>query len=168
MESMEVPPKKRLKLEEFLHKVLLELPVLSASEMEQAHMVERHLGLEKRLEDELMCLRWWYLTHVLFGMLVYRGKLASGKALKVVGSFIALRDRVLSQLPLDFAMRCEFYEKAIQDDTNDEGHGFHLFECFQAFVGKPNAILREFYYASLMGITHRLTKAVDRFEIADI
>jgi hypothetical protein len=167
MDPMDAPAKKRLKLEEFLHKVLLELPVLSASEMEQAQMVERHLGLEKRLEDELMCLRWWYLTHVLFGMLVYRGKMPSGRALKVVASFISLRDVVLAQLPLDFEMRCEFYEKAIQDDTNDEGHGFHLFECFQAFVGKPNDILQEFYYASLMGISNRVTKVVDRFEIVD-
>lgn len=164
---MEAPPKKRLKLEEFLHKVLLELPVLSASEMEQAHLVQRHLGLDRPLEDELMVLRWWYLTHCLFGMLVYRGRMPAGQALKVVASFIALRDVVLAQLPLDFGMRCEFYEKAIQDDTNDEGHGFHLFECFQAFVGRPNEVLKEFYYASLMGVSSRLIKAVDRFEIVD-
>jgi hypothetical protein len=164
---MEPQPKKKLKLEEFLHKVLLELPVLSASEMEQAHMVRRHLGLERSLEDELMALRWWYLTHCLFGMLVYRGKMLPAQALRTVASFIALRDVVLSQLSLDFEMRCEFYEKAIQDDTNDEGHGFHLFECFQAFVGKPNEVLKEFYYASLMGISSRLIKAVDRFEIVE-
>jgi hypothetical protein len=78
-----------------------------------------------------------------------------------------LRDVVLSQLPLDFGMRCEFYEKAIQDDAHDEGHGFHLFECFQAFVGKPSEILQEFYYASLIGISTRLTKSVDRFDIVD-
>jgi hypothetical protein len=164
---MDAPVKKKLKLEEFLHKVLLELPVLSASEMEQAHLVERHLGLDRKLEDELMVLRWWYLTHCLFGMMVYRGHMPSGQALKVVASFIALRDVVLTQLPLDFEMRCEFYEKAIQDDTNDEGHGFHLFECFQAFVGKQSDVLREFYYASLMGISSRLTKVVDRFEVVD-
>lgn len=164
---MEPQPKKRLKLEEFLHKVLLELPVLSASEMEQAHLAERHLQLDTRLEDELMALRWWYLTHNLFGMLLYRGHMPPSQALRTVASFIALRDVVLAQLPLDFGMRCEFYEKAIQDDTNDEGHGYHLFECFQAFVGKPNEVLKEFYYASLMGISSRLTKVVDRFEIVE-
>lgn len=164
---METPSKKKLKLEEFLHKVLLELPVPSASEMEQAHLVERHLGLDRHLEDELMALRWWYLTHNLYGMLVYRGKMPSSQALRTVASFIALRDVVLTQLPLDFEMRAEFYEKAIQDDTNDEGHGFHLFECFQAFVGKQNDVLQEFYYASLMGISNRLTKVVDRFEVIE-
>lgn len=164
---MDAPVKKKLRMEDFLHKVLLELPVLSGSEMEQAHLVERHLGLTKSLEDELMVLRWWYLTHCLFGMLVYRGKMPAGQALRTVASFIALRDVVLTQLPLDYEMRAEFYEKAIQDDTNDEGHGFHLFECFQAFVGKPNDVLKEFYYASLMGISSRLIKAVDRFEIVE-
>jgi hypothetical protein len=164
---MDAPAKKRLKLEEFLHKVLLELPVLSASEMEQAHLVERHLGLDKRLEDELMALRWWYLGHLLLGQLVHRGHLPLPQALRVVASFDALRAMVLQQLPLDFGVRCEFFERALQEDLSDEGGGFHVYDCFEKFVGRPNPILREFYFASMMGVSTRLAKAVDRFDIVE-
>lgn len=164
---MESAPKKKLKMEEFLQKVLLELPVLSASEMEQAHLVERHLGLDRSLEDELMALRWWYLTHLLYGQLTHRGKLASAQALRVVASFVALRDLVLAQLALDFQLRCEFYERAIQDQIGDECGGPHLYDCFQKFVGRENPILKEFYFASMMGISNRLAKVVDRFDVVE-
>jgi|GEM_PF-2826673 hypothetical protein len=165
--AMDIPVKKKLKMEEFLHKVLLELPVLSASEMEQAHLVERHLGLDRSLEDELMALRWWYLTHLLYGQLAHRGKLVPGQALRVVASFVALRDLVLSQLEMDFQLRCEFYERAIQDQVGDECGGSHLYDCFQKFVGRDNPILKEFYYASMMGISNRLAKVVDRFDVVE-
>ena len=49
---MEAPAKKNLSSEEFLTKVLLELPVPTASEVEQAHFMERHLGLDRRLDEE--------------------------------------------------------------------------------------------------------------------
>ena len=162
---MEAPTKKRLRLDEFLHKVLLELPVLSGSEMEQAHLVERHLGLDTRLEDELMALRWWYLSHLLFGQLVHRGHTGTKDALHIVEVFAAQRDQVLSQMNLDFAMRCEFYERALQNDLCDEGGGFHIYDCFEKFVGQPNEVLREFYFASMTGVATRLAKAVERFEI---
>lgn len=164
---METPTKKKLKLEEFLHKVLLELPVLSASEMEQAHLVERHLALNKSLEDELMALRWWYLGHLLLGQLAHRGHVPMARSLRIVASFVALRDVVLTQMGLDFAVRCEFYERALQDDLSDEGGGFHVYDVFQKFVGKENEILREFYFASMTGVSARLSKAVDRFEIVE-
>jgi hypothetical protein len=164
---MDAVAKKRLKLEEFLHKVLLELPVLSASEMEQAHLVERHMGLDIRLEDELMALRWWYLSHLLLGQLVHRGHTPTAYALRIVASFTALRDLALAEFPVDFGMRCEFYERALQDDVSDEGGGFHVYECFEKFVGRPNEILREFYFASMTGVATRLAKAVERFEIVD-
>jgi hypothetical protein len=164
---MEAQPKKKLKLEEFLHKVLLELPVLTGSEMEQAHLVERHLGMDKSLEDELMALRWWYLGHLLLGQLVHRGKVPYARSFRIAASFIALREVVLSQMDLDFGIRCEFYERALQDDLSDEGGGFHVYDCFQKFVGKENEILREFYFASMTGVSARLSKAVDRFEIVE-
>lgn len=162
---MDAPVKKKLRLDEFLHKVLLELPVLSGSEMEQAHLVERHLGLDTRLEDELMALRWWYLSHLLYGQLVHRGHTSTQDALHIVATFTSLRDVVLSQLSLDFSMRCEFYERALQNDISDEGGGFHIYDCFEKFVGHPNEILREFYFASMTGVATRLAKAVERFEI---
>ena len=61
----------------------------------------------------------------------------------------------------------EFYERALQDDLSDEGGGFHVYDCFQKFVGKENEILREFYFASMTGVSARLSKAVDRFEIVE-
>jgi len=163
----DVPTKKRMRLEEFLHKVLLELPVLSASEMEQAHLVERHLGLDRSLEDELMAMRWWYLTHLLFGQLAQRGQVPAARALRVVASFVALRDIVLNQLPLDFVLRCEYYERALQDELSDEGRTLHIYTVFQTFVGREDEILKEFYFASIMGVSNRLSKAIDRFEIVE-
>jgi hypothetical protein len=162
---MDAPVRKKLRVDEFLLKVLVELPVPTASEMEQAHLLERHLGLDRRLEDELMALRWWYLTHLLFGQLVYRGKTPMVLALGIISQFAELRDQILTQTAVDFTLRCEFYERAATDDLNDEGHGFHLLDCFQKFVGKENDALKEFFYASLAGITARLSKAMDRFEI---
>ena len=162
---MDMPARKKLRVEEFLMKVLLELPVLSASEMEQAHLLERHLGMDARLENELMALRWWYLTHLLFGQLVHRGRVPVLLALGLIGNFVDLRDQILTQLPLDFVTRCEFYERALQDDLDDEGHGYHLLDCFQKFAGQENEAMKEFFYASMLGITSRLSKAMDRFEI---
>jgi hypothetical protein len=162
---MDVPTRKKLRVDEFLLKVLVELPVPTASEMDQASLVERHLGLDRRLEDELMALRWWYLTHVLYGHLVYRGRTPVVLALGIIHQFTELRDQIVAQTGIDFVLRCEFYERAANDDLNDEGHGFHLLDCFQKFVGKENDALKEFFYASLSGITARMSKAMDRFEI---
>ncbi len=133
--------------------------------MEQSHLLERHLQLDIRLENELMALRWWYLTHLLFGQLVHRGRVPVLLALGVISQFVEMRDRVMSALPMDFLVRCEFYERALQDDLDDEGHGFHLLDCFQKFVGLENEALKEVFYASMLGITSRLSKAMDRFEI---
>ena len=162
---MEASGRKKLHVNEFLMKVLLELPVPSASEMDQAHLLERHLGLDKRLEDEIMALRWWYLTHLLFGQLVHRGHVNVDLALGMIGRFVDMRDQIMGQLPIDFAIRCEFYERALQDDLDDEGHGFHLLDCFQKFIGMESEALKEVFYASMLGVTSRLAKSMDRFEI---
>ena len=162
---MDSPQRKRLRVDEFLLKILMELPVPTPSETQQAELLERHLGLSRRLEDELAALRWWYLTHILYGQLVYRGGTPLVFALGIISQFVELRDGVLAKLDIDFATRCEFYERAAIDDLTDEGHGFHLLDCFQKFVGKENEMLKEFFYASLLGITARLSKAMDRFEI---
>ena len=162
---MEAAARKKIRVEEFLMKVLLELPVLSASEMDQAVLLERHLGLDRRLEDEIMALRWWYLSHLLYGQLVHRGRVPLDLALALIAMFVELRDQILAQLPLDFAMRCEFYEQALQDDLDDEGHGFHLLACFQKFSGSESDAMKEFFYASMVGVTSRLSRSMNRFEI---
>jgi hypothetical protein len=162
---MDAPSRKKLHVDEFLMKVLIELPVPSASEMEQADLLERHLQLDIHLEHEIMALRWWYLTHLLFGQLVHRGRVPLDLTLGLIGRFVVLRDQVMSSLPMDFLVRCEFYERALQDDLDDEGHGFHLLDCFQKFVGQENEALKEVFYASMLGVTARLSKAMDRFEI---
>ncbi len=134
MAPMDAPSRKKIRVEEFLMKVLLELPVPSASEMDQAQLLERHLNLDRRLEDEIMALRWWYLSHLLYGQLVHRARVHVDLALAVIALFVELRDQILSQLPMDFATRCEFYERPLQDDLDDEGDGFHLLAFFQKFV----------------------------------
>ena len=159
--------RKRLAFGEFLNKVLIELPVPSASEMEQYHLMERHLGLSSQLESEVMALRWWYLSHLLFGQLTHRGHVPVVTALKLIGSFMEMRQAITAQLGLDFEMRCEFYERALQDDLDDEGHGYHLLDCFYKFVGRDNEMLRELFFMSMVGITARLAKALDRFEIVE-
>jgi hypothetical protein len=162
---MDAPARKKLHVDEFLMKVLIELPVPSASEMEQADLLERHLQLDIHLEHEIMALRWWYMTHLLFGQLVHRGRVPLDLSLSLIGQFVGVRDQVMSSLPMDFLVRCEFYERALQDDLDDEGHGFHLLDCFQKFVGQENEALKEVFYASMLGVTARLSKAMDRFEI---
>jgi hypothetical protein len=162
---MEAPTRKKIRVEEFLMKVLMELPVPSASEMDQAQLMERHLGLQKSLEDEIMALRWWYLSHLLYGQLVHRARVHVDLALAVIALFVELRDQVVSQMPVDFSTRCEFYERALQDDLDDEGHGFQLLGCFNKFVGSDNEALKEIFYASMVGVTSRLARALDRFEI---
>jgi hypothetical protein len=164
---MDVPAKKRLRQGEFLEKVLLEIPVPSAGEMAQAHLVERHLGIDSRLEDELMALRWWYLSHLLFGQLAHRAQVPTEQALRIFASFIELRDMIIGDQPYDFSMRCDFYERALQQDLSDEAGAFHVYDTFEKFVGRPHDMLREFYFASMMGVATRLTKAVERFEIVE-
>jgi len=114
-----------------------------------------------------MAMRWWYLTHLLFGQLVQRGQMPAPQALRVLASFVALRDMVLTQVPLDFVLRCEYYERALQDELSDEGRALHIYTVFQTFVGREDEILKEFYFASMMGVSNRLSKAVDRFEIVE-
>lgn len=162
---MEAPARKKIRVEEFLMKVLLELPVPSASEMDQAALLERHLGLTKSLEDEIMALRWWYLSHLLYGQLVHRARVHVDLALAVIALFVELRDQILVAAPIDFALRCEFYERSLQDDLDDEGHGYHLLACFQKFAGSENEAMKEIFYASMLGVTSRLARALDRFEL---
>jgi hypothetical protein len=158
--------KKRISAEEFFNKVLLELPALSASEMEQGHFVQKKLALEVDLDAELTALRIWYLSQALFGSLVHRGGLDAEVSIDILRRLMASRERMVEPLRLDFRLRCEFYERAMQHDLEDEGHGKALLECFCKFAGSDHAAIQELFYAAMVGITTRLAKTAERFDVA--
>jgi hypothetical protein len=163
--NMADPQKKRIKAEEFFSRVLVELPALSASEMEQGHFVQKKLFLETDLDAELTALRIWYLSQALFGSLVHRGGMDPELALDILRRLMLARDRMVGPLKLDFKSRCEFYERAMQHDMEDEGHGNALLDCFCQFCGSDHAAIKELYYAAMVGITTRLAKTAERFEV---
>lgn len=162
---MDAPARKKIKASDYISKVLIELPALSASEMEQAHMLQRHLFLTVDVEIEIAALRWWYLTHLLFGMLHHRGKAPLEVSLQVLQQFITYRQPAIDALGLDFESRSEFYERALQDDLDDEGHEQHLQACFLRYCGSQSDALKELYFAAMIGLTNRLAKTMDKFEI---
>jgi hypothetical protein len=159
-------PRKRVGVEDFFSKILVELPALSASEMEQGHFVQKKLFLTTDLDAELTALRIWYLSQALFGALVHRGGMDPEIALDVLRRLMQAREAMVEGLRLDFPIRCEFYERAVQHDLEDEGHGNALLECFCKFAGSDHAAVQELYYAAMVGITTRLAKTVERFEVA--
>jgi len=159
------PAKKRISGEEFFSRVLVELPALSASEMEQGHFVQKKLFLENDLDSELTALRIWYLSQALFGSMVHRGGMDTEVFVDILRRLMLSRERMVEPLHLDFRVRCEFYERAMQHDLEDEGHGKALLECFCKFVGSDHAAIQELFYAAMVGITTRLAKTAERFEV---
>jgi hypothetical protein len=157
--------KKRIAAEEFFGKVLAELPALSASEMEQGHFVQKKLFLETDLDAELTALRLWYLSQAFFGAALHRGAFKAETALDILRRYVMSLERMAAPLKLDFKLRCEFYERAMQHDLEDEGHGNALLECFCKFSGSEHEAIKELFYASMVGITTRLAKTVERFEV---
>lgn len=157
--------KKKISIGDFVEKILIELPALSASEMEQGDFVQKKLFLQTDLSSELTGLRVWYLYQALFGSLIHRGGATPAKALEIIGRLCETRDAMGSSLGIDFNLRCEFYERAMQHDMEDEGHGNALLDCFCKFAGSDHAAVKELYYAAMVGITTRLAKTAERFEV---
>ena len=158
-------PRKRISLEEFFSKILVELPALSASEMEQGNFIQKRLGLATDLDSELTALRVWYMSQALYGALMHRSNVDIEITLELLRRFAAATGRMTLSLKLDYGLRCEFYERAMQHDMEDEGHGNQLLDCFLKFCGSEHEALKEIYYASMVGITTRVAKTVERFEI---
>ena len=158
-------PKKRISLDEFFSKILVELPALSASEMEQGNFIQKRLAMSADLDSELTALRVWYMSQALYGALTHRGNVETEITLELLRRFAGATQRMTRTLRLDYALRCEFYERAMQHDMEDEGHGNQLLDCFLKFCGSEHEALKEIYYASMVGITTRVAKTVERFEI---
>jgi hypothetical protein len=157
--------KKRISLEDFFEKILVELPALSASEMDQGHFIQKKLFLQADLDMELLAMRVWYVSQALYGALIHRGNVELETTLEILRLFAEAKDALTGNLGLDYKLRCEFYERALQHDLEDESHGNQLLDCFLKFCGSEHDALKELYYASMVGITTRLAKTVERFEI---
>lgn len=157
--------KRRIGTEDFFNMVLMELPALSASEMEQGHFIKQKLALDSDVEAELFALRIWYISQALFGSLLHRGNIKPEVTLEILRRFIESRGHLTEHLNLDFHMRCEFYERAMQHDLEDEGHGAALLDTFCNFVGSRHSAIQELFYAAMVGITTRLAKTAERFDV---
>ncbi len=159
--------RKKISVEDFVEKVLVELPALSASEMEQGQFIQKKLFLSADLDAELTALRTWYVAQALYGSMVHRGGISSDVTLEVLSLFSRAKTMLSETLRLDYKMRYEFYERALQHDLEDEAHGQHLLDCFMKFSGSEHAALKELYFAAMVGITTRLAKAVEKFEVVN-
>ena len=162
--------RKKVTVEDFIDQIILEIPSMSAGEMELAATVKKKYSLETDVESELTVMRLWFVSHALMGALTNRARIDTELALETIARFLRQRDKFVNALGVDYRARSEFYDMAYQEDILDEGNSAKIRETFFRYLGVGRELpeVAELFNKALANVSKRVDAAVTQFEIIDM